>query len=151
MLVINVDRLLHNQGAEFCGGEIWEVSISSWMQETFGVLCRPIIVERLKMSFLLYVFYFCFIPEYSHEYSQNHVITGSLQNCHVFRHWCIALTLTILMSIFSWQTCSCRSMRSVSHVPIRFMLLVYHCCNKEAEKQSAERNLHMMYTTKYKM
>lgn len=38
-------------------------------------------------------------------------------------------TFTILMRILSWYTWSCWSIRSVSQVPSRFMVAVYHCCN----------------------
>lgn len=47
------------------------------------------------------------------------------------------LTLVILMRIFSWYTWSCWSMRSVSQVPSRFMVAVYHCWNTNTQLSPA--------------
>lgn len=44
-------------------------------------------------------------------------------------HSHVHCTFTILMRILSWYTWSCWSIRSVSQVPSRFMVAVYHCCN----------------------
>lgn len=44
------------------------------------------------------------------------------------------LTFTILMSVFSWYTWSCRSILSVSQAHTAFVELLYHCCSKQGGK-----------------
>ncbi len=52
----------------------------------------------------------------------------------------VVFTFTILMRIFSWYTCNCRSIRSVSQVPRRFIELVYHCWNTNTLFSSKDRH-----------